>query len=136
MRDQTELSSGKLLSALAAPRYLLMPNELEATALQILASQGESGTANNDINPWAEGAAHDTVLAAARPRVIVVDYWMDTNSWTAVADRKLYPSIGLVFGHGRTSALFSVASRSLGLMFNKDTVPIKARFFYALGAID
>ena len=58
------------------------------------------------------------------------------SNWAAVADPRLYPSIGLGFRYGRTPEIFSVASPSLGLMLSNDTLPIKVRFFYALGAID
>ena len=136
MRDQTELNSGEPLGALTAPRYLLVPNELEVSALQILASEGEPGTADNDINPWSQGASHESFIAAARSRVIVVDFWADPNNWAAVADPRIYPSIGLGFRYGRTPEIYSVASPTLGLMFSNDTLPIKVRFFYVLGAID
>ena len=136
MRDQTELNSGEPLGALTAPRFLLVPNELEVTALQILASQGEPGTADNDINPWAGGSTRDAVLAAARSHVIVVDFWTDANNWAAISDPRLYPSIGLGFRYGRTPEVISLASPTTGLMFSNDTMPIKVRFFYALGAID
>ena len=39
MRKQTELNSGERLGALTAPKYLLVPPDLEITALQVLASQ-------------------------------------------------------------------------------------------------
>ena len=136
MRDQTEYHSGEPLGALTAPRYLLVPNELEVTALQVLASDGEPGTADNDINPWASGASHDALIASARSRVIVVDFWTDANNWAAVADPRLYPTFGLGYRYGRTPELFSVASPTAGLMFSNDTMPIKVRYFYVLGAID
>jgi hypothetical protein len=68
--------------------------------------------------------------------VIVVDLWTDANDWALVADPRLYPSIGLGFRYGRTPEIFSVASPTAGLMFTNDTMPIKARFFYAVGPID
>ena len=136
MRDQTEYHSAEPLGALTAPRYLLVPNELEVTALQVLASDGEPGTADNDINPWASGASHDALIASARSRVIVVDFWTDANNWAAVADPRLYPTFGLGYRYGRTPELFSVASPTAGLMFSNDTMPIKVRYFYVLGAID
>ena len=55
MRKQTELNSGERLGGLTSPRYLLVPPDLENTALTVLASEGLPGTANNDVNPDAEG---------------------------------------------------------------------------------
>lgn len=136
MRKQTELNSGERLGALTAPRYLLVPPDLEITALQILATEQQPGQANYQENPLAEGDYHDARLNAARKRVIVVDLWTDTNDWAAVADPRFYPSIGLGFRYGRTPEVFSVASPTAGLMFSNDTLPVKVRFFYAVGPID
>jgi hypothetical protein len=136
MRAQTELNSGSVLGALTAPKYLLVPPELEITALQILATEQQPAQANYLENPFAEGDDHDARMKAARSRVIVVDLWTDANNWALVADPRLYPSIGLGFRYGRTPEIFSVASPTAGLMFTNDTMPIKARFFYAVGPID
>jgi hypothetical protein len=136
MRAQTELNSGSVLGALTAPRYLLVPPELEITALQILATEQQPAQANYLENPFAEGDGHDARMNVARSRVIVIDLWTDANDWALVADPRLYPSIGLGFRYGRTPEIFSVASPTAGLMFTNDTMPIKARFFYAVGPID
>jgi hypothetical protein len=136
MRDQTEHNSSEPLGALTAPRFLLVPAELEMTAIQVLASEGVPGSADWDINPEADGDTLSARLRAARERVIVVDMWTDANNWAAVADPRLYPSIGLGFRYGRTPEIFSVADPSAGLMFSNDTMPVKARFFYAAGPID
>jgi hypothetical protein len=136
MRAQTELNSASVLGALTAPRYMLVPPELEITALQILATEQQPAQANYLENPFAEGDDHDSRMKAARGRVIVVDLWTDANDWALVADPRLYPSIGLGFRYGRTPEIFSVASPTAGLMFTNDTMPIKARFFYAVGPID
>ncbi len=72
----------------------------------------------------------------ARKRVIVVDLWTDTNNWAAVADPNLYPTIGLGFRYGRTPEIFSVASPTAGLMFSNDTLPVKVRYFFAVGPMD
>ena len=84
MRKQTELNSGERLGALTAPKYVLVPPDLEQKALTVLGSEGLPGTANNDVNPEAQGDTHDARMAAARRRIIVVDLWMDTNNWAAV----------------------------------------------------
>jgi hypothetical protein len=136
MQKQTEVNSSERLGALTAPRFLLVPIDLELTALQILASEGEPGTADNDENPWAQGNGHDERMRSARSRVIVVPLWTDTNNWAAVADPRLYPSIGLGYRYGSTPEIFSVASPTAGLMFTNDTLPVKVRYFYATGPVD
>lgn len=136
MRKQTELHSGERLGALTAPKYLMVPPDLETAAIQVLGSSLEPGVANNDINPYAEGAAREALIENARRRVIVVDLWTDTNNWAAIADPNLYPSIGIGYRFGRTPEIFSVASPTAGLMFSNDTLPVKVRFFFAVGPVD
>ena len=136
MRKQAELNSGERLGGLVVPKFLLVPPDLENTALTVLASEGLPGTANNDINPEAEGNTHDARLAAARRRLIVVDFWPDATDWAAVADPALYPTIGIGYRYGRTPEIFSVAAENNGLMFTNDVMPVKVRWFYAVGAQD
>ena len=141
MRKASELNSSERLGALTAPRYLLVPPDLEATAIQVLASDADyTYTLSNGqaapVNPWAEGIDFQARLASAASRVIVVDLWTDTNNWAAVADPNLYPSIGLGFRFGREPQIYSVADPNSGLMFSNDVMPIKARFFFAIGPTD
>lgn len=136
MRDQTEINSGEALGALTAPRYLLVPNELELTALQVLATEHTPASADYNVNPYAEGDARMARLASARERVIVIDLWTDANNWAAVADPQMYPSLAVGYRYGRTPEIFSVASPTAGLMFSNDVMPVKIRFFYAAGVVD
>ena len=136
MRDQTELNSGEALGALTAPKYLLVPNELELTALQILATEHTPGSADYNNNPFADGNERMTRLQSARERVIVIDLWTDANDWAAVADPNMYPSLAIGYRYGRTPEIFSVASPTAGLMFSNDVMPVKVRFFYATGPVD
>jgi hypothetical protein len=136
MRKQVEVNSGERLGILTSPRYLLVPPDLENTALTVLSSENMPGTANNDINPEAAGSTHDARLDAARRRIIVVDLWTDTNNWAAVADPNLYPTIGLGFRYGAAPEIYSVSSPNSGLMFTNDVMPVKVRWFYAAGPID
>jgi hypothetical protein len=136
MRKQTELSSSERLGALTAPHFLLVPSDLEITALQVLATEQVPGSSDNNENPFASGNAHEARMRAAQKRVVVVDLWTDTNNWAAVANPNLYPSIGLGFRYGRTPEIFSVASPTAGLMFTNDTMPVKVRFFFATGPTD
>jgi len=136
MMKQTEIHSGERLGFLTAPKYVVVPIDLETTALVMLASEGLPGGSNNDENVFATGDSHGTRMASARERVVVCPLWTDTNNWAAVADPMLYPSIGIGFRYGRTPEIFSVASPTAGLMFTNDTMPVKVRFFYAVGPTD
>ncbi len=142
MRKQSEVGSGERLGFLTAPRYLLVPPDLEVTALQILASSHDysftlsNGLGPGPINVFSEGETADMRLRSARERVVVVDLWSDANDWAAVADPRLYPSIGLGYRYGRAPEIYSVSSPMAGLMFSNDVMPIKVRFFFAVGPVD
>lgn len=141
MRKQVEEHSGERLGALTAPKYLLVPPDLEVTALQVLGSDRDytyalaNAPGPSPVNIHTEGSL-DMMLKIARERVIVMDLWTDTNDWAAVADPKLYPTIGVGYRYGRVPEIFSVASPTAGLMFSNDTMPIKVRFFFAAGPVD
>jgi hypothetical protein len=141
MRKQTELNSGERLGALTTPKFLLVPPDLEMTGLQVLATESDySYTLSNGqaapVNPNAQGNSFDERLNVARQRVIVVDLWTDSNDWAALADPRLYPTIGVGYRYGRVPEVFSVASPTAGLMFSNDTLPVKVRFIFAVAPID
>jgi hypothetical protein len=136
MMKQPELNSSERLGALTRPRLLWVPVDLETVGIQILASEGITGSADNDVNVNAQGNEREERLRRARERVIVCPFWTDTNNWAAQADPNLYPSIGIGYRYGRTPEIFSVASPTGGLMFTNDTLPVKVRFFFAVGPID
>ena len=139
MRDQTEFAgsggSTSALGVITAPKFLLVPNELENTALQILGATA-SGSANWLDNVWAEGNNYTERIRSARARVIVIDLWTDANDWVAIADPMLYPTIGVGYRYGRVPEIFSVANPTSGLMFTNDVMPVKVRFFFAVGPMD
>jgi hypothetical protein len=141
MRAQTELNSSTPLGALTRPKFLLVPPELEVTALQILATDKDylyalsNGVAAPE-NVNAYGNERMERLTNARERVIVVDLWTDATDWHAICDPNLWPTIGIGFRYGRVPEVFSVASPTAGLMFSNDTLPVKVRFFFAVAPID
>lgn len=141
MRKFTELNSAERLGALTTPKFLLVPPDLEALALEIMASSHDfayalsNGVAAPD-NIFSEGDSFSARISSARNRVIVIDLWTDATDWAAVADPNLYPSLAIGYRFGRTPEIFSVASPTAGLMFSNDVMPIKIRFFYATGPTD
>lgn len=141
MRKYTELNSGERMGALTAPKYLVVPSDLEGTALEILGSEYKytyalANAPTGPANVWSEGDGHQARMTFARERVIVCDWMTEVDHWLAVADPMLYPSIGLGFRFGSTPELFSVADPKSGLMFSNDVMPIKVRFFFATGPTD
>jgi hypothetical protein len=140
MMKQTELNSGERLGFLTRPKYVYVPIDLYNTAVEVLASEYDpsegSTTSYLQANIEAQGNGHDERVRNAKSRIIVDPFATDTNNWGAIADPMLYPSIGLGFRYGRTPEVFSVASPTAGLMFSNDTMPVKVRFFFAVGPTD
>ena len=48
----------------------------------------------------------------------------------------MYPTIGVGFRWGETPEVFSVADPNSGLMFTNDVMPVKVRYFFAVGPMD
>lgn len=136
MKKQTELNSDERLGALTRLHYLWVPIDLVETAVECLASANVAHITDNTVNVQAEGDARSERLRRARERVIEVPFWTDTNNWAAQANPLLYPSIGLGFRFGRLPEVFSVTDPKAGLMFSNDVMPIKVRFFFAVGPTD
>lgn len=125
MFKQTELNSGKRLGV--RPRFLLVPIELEKTALQILGASQD---------PALTTAELDNVRRQSISDVIVVPEWSDANDWAAVADPALAPGIGVGYRYGRTPEVFVAQDEVVGSMFTHDELRVKVRFLYAAGVMD
>lgn len=136
MMKQTEINSGERLGALTKPYFYWVPVDLEDYMVEILGSANKADTANNNVNVDAEGEAREARLARARQRIVACPFWTDTNNWAAQADPDLYPSLGVGYRYGRVPEVFTVSSPLAGLMFTNDTMPVKVRFYVAVGPTD
>lgn len=120
----TELNSGKRLGI--RPRYVLVPIELEKTALQIFVSATEPSS----------NVFYENVRRSAAENVIAVPEWTDANDWAAAADPLIAPGIGVGYRFGRTPEVFVSDQPEIGSMFTNDELRVKARFFYGVGVVD
>ena len=123
MFKQTEAGSGKRIGV--RPKWLLVPIELEKTALTILKSAGEPGTGDNDAN-----------VRAGTFGVITVPEFTDADDWAAAADPADLPGICIGYRFGRTPELFVADEATAGSMFTNDEMRIKARFLYTVGVAE
>jgi len=124
MFEQAEAGSSKTLAL--RPKYLLVPVELEKRGRQVLGS---------NVEP-VSGVFYENVRKTAMDNVITVPEWTDEDNWAAVADPVIAPGIGIGYRFGRVPELFTVTDPRMGLMFTNDVLPIKVRFFYAVGVIN
>jgi hypothetical protein len=102
-----------------------VPIELEKTALTIMDSMGEPGTADNDVN-----------VRRGSSRVVVCPEWTDTNNWAAVADPRLWPAITVGFRFGAVPEVFVADQETVGSMFTNDEMRVKVRYIFAVGVGD
>lgn len=124
MFEQAEAGSTRTLAL--RPKYLLVPVELEKRGRQVLGS---------GVEP-VSGVFYENVRQTAMDNVITVPEWTDEDNWACVADPVIAPGIGIGYRFGRVPEIFTVTDPRMGLMFTNDVLPIKVRFFYAVGVIN
>lgn len=130
MRTQTALDAGVTYLAIR-PKYLVVPNELEALAIQLRDSVYIVPTAQ-------EGAASANVANPHRGtfEIIVVDYWTDNNNWFLVADPDLVPTIEMGFLGGKEEPDLLTLAENTGSHFSADKIVFKVRQVFGGVALD
>lgn len=123
MYKQVEATSAERMGI--RPGYLVVPIELEKTALTIMQSEGEPGTGDNDAN-----------VRRGSSRVVVCPEFTDANDWAAVANPRVWPGIVVGYRFGSVPEVFVAGDELLGSMFTNDEMRIKARFVVAVGVGD
>jgi len=124
MMGQTALDS-TYTYLIVEPRYLVVPRQLQATALQLRNSEVEV-TAGKDAtvaNPHFE--TFD---------VITVPYFTDANNWYLVANPELIPTIEVGFLDGRDEPELFTEVAHTGSHFTADVLRFKIRFVFG-GAV-
>jgi hypothetical protein len=123
MYKQTEATSAERMGI--RPAFLVVPIELEKTALTIMDSMREPGTADNDAN-----------VRRGSARVVVCPEWTDTGDWAAVADPRVWPGITVGFRFGAVPEVFVADAEVVGSMFTNDEMRVKVRYIFAVGVGD
>ncbi len=123
MREQTNMA-GKRIGL--RPKYLIVPAELEFTAMVATRSAGVPGSANNDINPMM-----------GYVEVIVSPQLTNTSQWFFSADPMVVDTIEVGFVGGQVNpALFIQDMPLYGLNFTQDVVSYKIRHEYGAAIVD
>lgn len=120
MRKQTDQILGVGRKLLINPKYLLVPADLEITALNIR---------NSELVPEGASAGNQTLNAFRGDfEVVVVPPWTDATDFALVADPMQFPAIWLIYPRGmRAPQIFSADNETSGTMFTNDTMRFKAR---------
>lgn len=123
MRNQTNFAAKRLG---LRPRYLIVPPELEFTAMVITKSAGVPGSNNNDINP---------MLGYVTP--IVSAQLTNTTQWYMAGDPREIDTIEVGFVGGQVNpALYVQDSPLLGLNYTQDAISFKCRHEYGGCCVD
>jgi phage major head subunit gpT-like protein len=123
MREQTNMA-GKRIGL--RPRYLIVPPELEWTAMVVTKSAGVPGSNNNDINP---------MMGYVTP--IVSPQLSSATQWFFAADPAVVDTIEVGFVGGQINpALFVQDLPLYGLNFLQDVVSFKCRHEYGSTIVD
>ncbi len=123
MREQTNFA-GKRLGL--RPSFLVVPPELEWTAMVVTKSAGVPGSNNNDINP---------MLGYVQP--IVSPQLSSSTQWFLVADPKTIDTVEIGFVGGQVNpALFIQDQPLFGLNFTQDVISYKVRHEYGGAVLD
>jgi len=133
MYTATEFNSSKRLAVL--PDRVIVPVQKRRRAIQLFFGDKEPGGNLNDINVAPMDAAAGGAKDSAGPVLVCPDF-TDTNDWVALANPDLAPSVGAGFRFGEMPEIINAADPSSFLLFYQDALPIKVRWFYAVGAID
>jgi phage major head subunit gpT-like protein len=123
MREQTNFA-GKRLGL--RPRFLIVPPELEWTAVTITKSAGVPGSANNDINP---------MMGFCTP--IVSPQLTNMTQWFLACDPRECDGLEIGFVGGQINpCLYIQDSPLLGANFNSDLISYKIRHEYGAAVTD
>lgn len=108
------------------PQYLLVPRQLQLTAMQILYPQFER-SANIYTENMQRGEPGD---------VITVPEWSDATDWAAVCDPRIAPAIYVGERFGLMPEIFISGQENIGAVFTHDENRMKVRHFLAVWVND
>ena len=123
MKEQTNLA-GKRIGL--KPAFLVVPPELEFTALQLMKSGGLPGGNQNDINP---------IMGYCE--VIVSPQLSNVVEWYLIADPRMVDTLEVGFVGGQVNPVLLVQDQPLfGLNFTQDVISYKVRHEYGGAVVD
>jgi hypothetical protein len=128
MADQTELTSGEVLMNIR-PKYILVPNELERTAWEVVnATVSSTGGRTETVENW---------FSTFGLIPIRVPYWSDATDWALIADPTQWDTIEIAFLNGRQEPeIFIQDAPTIGSVFTADKITYKVRFVFGGDVLD
>ena len=134
MIEQTRYgTSDEILGFDNAPKYLIVPAEIEMLARRII---NPSGTYNMSPTGDTDGSIDPQSFAGMGMEVIVHPYMTDANNWFAVADPAKVDTMVLGFFGSQEPELFTQDNPTVGSVFTADKISFKVRHIYGGEVID
>lgn len=135
MRDQTAYGeSSEILGSRNFPKYILVPNELEALANRVINPSGAYGAMILDSDAAASGGGtgiDPQQFANKGIQIIVLDFLTDANDWFLIANPAEVPTIVMGFLNGREDPeMFVQDQPTIGSVFTADKISYKIRHIY------
>jgi hypothetical protein len=110
----------------ARPKFCLVPIELESQGITAVRSEAVAG----DV-----ASRRPVKRILPEENVITVPHWTNADNWAAMADPNLVPFAGVGFRFGEVPEIF-MPSEANHILWLHDVMPIKVRWFFAVGVID
>lgn len=124
MKKQADLSNSKRMMVI--PRYILVPEDKEETAYNLLKAAVEEPGGLTSERAW---------LRRMNLEVIVVRHWTNTGDWFLSASPTEFPTFELGFEGGmQEPQLFVQDDKRLGSMFDRDAITLKLAHGYYGGS--
>jgi len=113
------------------PRFLVVPPDLEFTAMLVTKSAGIPGSPNNDINPML---GYCEVIVAPQINALASN---TVTQWSMVADPRVIDTLEIGFVGGQINpALFIQDQPLFGSNFTNDVITYKVRHEYGGAVVD
>jgi len=113
------------------PRFLVVPPDLEFTAMLVTKSAGIPGSPNNDINPML---GYCEVIVAPQINALASN---TTTQWSMIADPRVIDTLEIGFVGGQINpALFIQDQPLFGSNFTNDVITYKVRHEYGGAVVD
>lgn len=126
MRKSSVLGNSNIPIGLA-PKLMLIPPDLEATAKQLRTSDVDIDVSagENIVNVWKNSFD-----------IIIIPFWSDAAHWVVMADPNLIPTIEVGFLGGREEPEMFTEAQNSGSNFTADKITYKIRHVWGYCILD
>lgn len=140
MKQTAYGNTAEILGSINNPAFLLVPSELEETALKLTTSAVYVNAASYYTGGGAaEGSTSPNLHATYGLKHLILPYWSvtDSNNWWLVANPKNIPTFEVGFYGGMEEPeLFVQDMETVGSVFTADKITYKIRHIWGVAVLD